>query len=291
MDAEDAGSQCAIECGSDADCPGGGACFGGITTCSGEKYCGMDAEDAGSQCAIECSSDVDCPGGESCFGGITTCSGPTPSTPPAPGQSPSPTKAKGPPEPAQSPPPTQVKDPSAPSLPPANAGTTPPVCPEGCPDCDPNSPLQCPPRNLKRVCDKENDELYPPGTEKAGTRVANFVDCYDSCKPSFCCIHDSTSKELSPSCSPSTTTARTAQYDNCPLYYPCYIIWWKLHDTIGPATYMRVEQNEPFFEGLKFDYLERDFAEDEEFFGQLFNHHFEGDGPLTDDTFENQGNW
>jgi hypothetical protein len=156
-------------------------------------------------------------------------------------------------------------------------------CPKGCPDCDPESPLPCPPSDLKRVCDKDNPELFPPESSRAGERVATFIDCYDMCKPSFCCIHDSLSKEYSPSCS--------NEYDNCPLYYPCYIIWWKLHDTIGPATYLRLEQNEPFYEDLNFDYLEKDFAQDKEFFQQLFGHHFDTDDAPNDEIFKDPDNW
>jgi hypothetical protein len=78
-------------------------------------------------------------------------------------------------------------------------------CPAGCPDCDPDSPLPCPPPEMKRICDKSDKD-------------ANFRDCYQMCKPSFCCIHDSESKEYSPSC--------TEEYENCFLYYPCYIIWY-----------------------------------------------------------------
>ena len=81
------------------------------------------------------------------------------------------------------------------------------------------------------------------------------------------------------------------EYENCPLYYPCYIIWWKLSDTIGPVTYMRVEQDEPFFEDLNVDVLEQDFAQDQPFLQQLFGHHFNGGDAPSDDTFEDPDNW
>ena len=103
------------------------------------------------------------------------------------------------------------------------------------------------------------------------------------CKPSFCCIHDSLSKTYSPTCS--------ATYENCPLYYPCYIIWWKLHDTIGPATYLRLDDETEEFYNIDFEYLTQDFGEDLPFFQQLFGHHFDGDDAPTDDTFENEDNW
>jgi hypothetical protein len=135
---------------------------------------------------------------------------------------------------------------------------------------------------MKQVCDKQNNDLYPPGDPKAGQKISNFKDCYDMCKPSFCCIHSSTSKTIAPTCA--------KEYENCPLYYPCYIIWWKLHDTIGPATYLRVEQKEPFF-NVKLNQLEADFEKDPKFFNQLFGHHFDTDDPLTDDVFEDKDKW
>jgi hypothetical protein len=54
---------------------------------------------------------------------------------------------------------------------------------------------------------------------------------------------------------------------------------------------MRVEQDEPFYEGVKFEYFQQDFAKDQTFFQQLFGHHFDVDDAPTDDTFENEDNW
>jgi len=54
---------------------------------------------------------------------------------------------------------------------------------------------------------------------------------------------------------------------------------------------MRVEQDEPFYEGVKFEYFQKDFAEDQTFFQQLFGHHFDTDDAPTDDTFENEEKW
>ena len=56
------------------------------------------------------------------------------------------------------------------------------------------------------------------------------------------------------------------------------------------ATYLRVEQDEPFF-NIDFDYLTNDFQEDQSFFQQLYGHHFDGDDAPTDDTFEDESNW
>lgn len=273
VDADDASMKCAMTCTDDGMCPTGETCFldsAVIDKCSSKfGYCGADLDDA-AKCAVPCGSDGDCPSGESCFTDAGECK---------PGHC-------G----------TDEEDASKCTTPCSSDAGCPsgescfndvecvvePRCPKGCKDCDPDSPLPCPNPKMKQVCDKNNNELYPPGDPKAGQRISNFKDCYDMCKPSFCCIHSSTSKKISPSCS--------KEYENCPLYYPCYIIWWKLHDTIGPATYLRVEQKEPFF-NVKLTELEEDFAVDPTFFNQLFGHHFDTDDPLTDDLFEDENNW
>jgi len=280
-----ANEQCKVKCTTDADCSGGGQCFSAPGCLVSNGVCGSSFLDAINKCEPTCTSSADCSGSDQCFSvpkdacpsycgtsfadaesqcavkctknsdcsGGAKCQGPIPNC----------TPDVDPPEPA--------------------------YCPEGCPDCDPNSPLPCPRVSMKQVCDKHNDELYPPGDPKAGQRIANFNDCYDMCKPSFCCIHDSTSEVLSPTCAGNIGPNK---YENCPLYYPCYIIWWKLHDTIGPATYLRVEgSEEPFFENLNFDTIRQDFIQDKVFFNQLYNHHFDTDDIPTDDTFEDPNNW
>lgn len=133
---------------------------------------------------------------------------------------------------------------------------------------DPNAPLACPPVNLGSACDKYNG--------------GDFRTCYEMCKPSFCCIHDSLSQTYSPSC------AKTEP--NCPQYFACYIIWWKLHDTVGPANYLRLKQDEPFY-NVDFQYILDDLEDDTQFFQQLFGHHFDNDVPPSDATFENPENW
>lgn len=266
-------SKCAVECTSSGDCPGGESCWsqGSIGGCATIKpgHCGADLDDA-SKCATECTSDGDCPGGESCFIGSVECK---PGFCGADGDDA--TKCEVP----------CSSDLGCPSGETCFTGVkcvAQTRCPTGCKDCDPDSPLPCPNPMMKQVCDKQNDTLYPPGDPKAGERISNFRDCYDMCKPSFCCIHASLSKEIAPTCA--------KEYENCPLYYPCYIIWWKLHDTIGPAPYLRVEQKEPFF-NVKLDQLESDFQKDPTFFNQLFGHHFDTDDPMTDDKFEDPDNW
>ena len=246
--------------------------MGGCDDVIRNGYCGNDQGDAESKCSQSCTSDADCTGGGSCFDTMDACK---PVVDGYCGTSFGDAQAQ-----------CSTKCETSADCTGGASCFGPitecqPECP--CPDCDPNSPLPCPKSTMKQVCDKHNDELYPPGDPKEGQRVANFMDCYDMCKPSFCCIHDSQSKELAPTCA--------NKYLNCELYYPCYIIWWKLHDTVGPATYLRVEQDEPFYDSLNFAMLERDFAEDETFFNQLFAHHFDEDNPPTDDTFEKPENW
>jgi hypothetical protein len=265
----DAG-KCTTVCTSDLECAGGESCYSNdVVECSTPGYCGVDLDDA-TKCATECTRDGDCPGGESCFVGggeckpgycgtdavdATKCDVPCSSDAGCAGGETCFTDVK------------------------CAAETR---CPTGCKDCDPDSPLPCPDSRMKQVCDKQNNELYPPGDPRAEQRISNFKDCYDMCKPSFCCIHASQSKVIAPTCA--------KEYENCPLYYPCYIIWWKLHDTIGPAPYLRVEQKEPFF-NVNLNQLEDDFENDPTFFNQVFGHHFNDDEPLTDDRFEDPENW
>lgn len=164
-------------------------------------------------------------------------------------------------------------------------------CPDGCLDCSRRSPLKCPSPALKAVCDPELDAEYPKGHPRVGERIANFKDCYNLCKSSFCCIHDSRSKEVAPSCA--------HEYDNCPLYYPCYVVWWKLHDTAGPATYLDVEEDTmPFYKDVDLKWLALDWRKDLDFKYQLFGHHFDDDdgvfdedGSLIDDVFQKAKNW
>lgn len=137
---------------------------------------------------------------------------------------------------------------------------------EPCPD--PHSDvLHCAPMELHDHCDK-----YGGG---------DFMSCYMDCKQSFCCIHDSLSTTISPSCS---------QEPNCKQYSDCYIVWWKLHDTIGPATYLNVGQNDDFF-NMGFEDIRADLSEDFRFFQQLFGHHFDQDDDVKDDQFYDPENW
>ena len=138
-----------------------------------------------------------------------------------------------------------------------------------CYDPSPKRKVPCPPSDLGQKCDKYNG--------------GDFLTCYQYCKPSFCCIHDSLSTNYSPAC-------KAIKEPNCPSYFPCYIVWWKLHDTVGPATYLKINQDELFY-NMDFDFLLTDLENDIEFFQQLFGHHFDGDDVPSDDTFEDPDNW
>ena len=139
-----------------------------------------------------------------------------------------------------------------------------------CIDDSPNNKVPCPPDNMGPICDKYNPE-------------GSFRQCYEMCKPSFCCIHDSQSQTLSPSCAQSEP--------NCESYFACYIIWWRLHNTIGPATYLRVPQSDETFYDVTYEDVIGDLAADEDFRNQLFGHHFDTDTVPTDADFEDQNNW
>lgn len=136
-----------------------------------------------------------------------------------------------------------------------------------CEDTNPGpSELSCPPKDLAQKCDKYNG--------------GKFASCFQMCIPSYCCIHDSLSR-LSPSC---------ATDSNCRNYAPCYIIWWKLEDTIGPRR-IRTIQNDDFFnlpvEGVQNAATVNGIP----FIVQIYNHHFDDDGFRGDDFVTDPANW
>lgn len=59
---------------------------------------------------------------------------------------------------------------------------------------------------------------------------------------------------------------------NCPQYAYCYIVWWKLHDTIGPATQLRLEQNDDFYD-VTADFVQGDVT-NLAFYREMLFHHF-----------------
>jgi len=131
--------------------------------------------------------------------------------------------------------------------------------------------LPCPPEELPKLCDK-----YSSG--------GNFELCFQTCKRSFCCSHDSKSRLLAPSC---------ANEPNCRNYIPCYIVWWKLSDTVGPATFLRLPPVEGFFKDVDVDYIKLEINDQAKaaFYEQLFQHHKDDDTEWDDALFLESGNW
>ena len=122
-------------------------------------------------------------------------------------------------------------------------------------NCPNNGSLNvpCSDPNLRKICDRYNDEF------------GSFRRCWELCTPSFCCIHDARNNFEAPSCSLD---------ENCAQYAYCYIVWFKFHDTFGPATYLDVEQEGNFFDVNNTEVRGDDkFGED--FFDQLYFHHFD----------------
>lgn len=60
---------------------------------------------------------------------------------------------------------------------------------------------------------------------------------------------------------------------NCPQYAFCYIVWWKLHDTIGPATELRLEQTDDFYD-VTADFVQGDVT-NIAFYREMLFHHFD----------------
>lgn len=136
--------------------------------------------------------------------------------------------------------------------------------------------VPCPPRNISQICDKYNN--------------GNFEDCFQTCKPSVCCTHDS-KRALTRSC------AETAP--NCENWIPCYIVWWKLSDTVGPAPFLRLVQEDDFF-NVDVNYIKEEinFADENNnvadilFYDQWFNRFIDDDeNDLDDRMFEKEDLW
>lgn len=147
-------------------------------------------------------------------------------------------------------------------------------------------PIPCAPDNLNQICNK-----YDP--------AGSFSACFDACKPSFCCIHGKRrledyclivtihtlttyqiccntadappeSNQVAPNCNKDV---------NCAQYGICYIAWWKLHDTVGPATQLQLEQNDDFF-----DIDASTISEDQtnsEFYREMLFHHFDNSSAIV----------
>jgi hypothetical protein len=128
--------------------------------------------------------------------------------------------------------------------------------------------VPCAPPNLSSICNKYDSVN------------GSFQECLEACKPAFCCIHDAPreSNYLSPNCNTD---------ENCPQYSYCYIVWWKLHDTVGPALFMRVDQDDTFYDGAE-DVINADSTEDP-FMAQVLLHHFDDiDQVIEDGTVDNE---
>lgn len=143
---------------------------------------------------------------------------------------------------------------------------------KNCIENDDSGDLPCPNIDIWNKCDKFNG--------------GDFLSCFRACKASFCCIHDSKSVNYSPSCSSNS---------HCPFYSPCYIVWWYLHDSIGPATFANFQwyrQKEPFYEN-SFNVTEwrKELNESPNFFAQFYGHHFDKESRPTDEEVQDPNNW
>jgi hypothetical protein len=143
---------------------------------------------------------------------------------------------------------------------------------------EPNDPLLgCPPPNLGEMCDK-----YHKGNKQDN----NFEKCFQTCKKSLCCAHDSKRKVYD-----TETCAETAI--NCVHWIPCYIVWWKLSDTSGPATFFRLGQDDEFF-NIDVFYIRDEIASDDKagFYNHWFGRWADDDAMDIDDKmFEYEDQW
>lgn len=152
------------------------------------------------------------------------------------------------------------------------ADKNPPLPPISVNCTNPTAVLPCPPENLPQLCDKYNS--------------GNFEQCFQLCKPSFCCTHDSKSKNTSPSCQAEP---------NCQNWIPCYIVWWKLSSTVGPATFLRLRSTKyfPDFYNMGVKEITADINKEENapFYENFFNHFTDDDGVADDLVYLYPPNW
>jgi hypothetical protein len=122
--------------------------------------------------------------------------------------------------------------------------------------------LPCAPTNIGRVCSKYDDS-------------GRFSECLRICEPSFCCVHDSPADT-------NGVAASCSRDENCAQYAPCYIVWWKVVDTVGPAAYLRLQQNDDFFDVDKL----QDVTTDRAFYAQWAYHHWDDIDELLYDLLD-----
>ncbi|KAL3786920.1 hypothetical protein HJC23_013255 [Cyclotella cryptica] len=138
-----------------------------------------------------------------------------------------------------------------------------------CPDAG-SLGVPCAPDNLAQLCNKyDRDE-------------GSFRECFQACGPAFCCIHDADRElnYLAPNCNTD---------ENCPGYNWCYIAWWKMHDTIGPALFLRLEQDDNFYD-IAADEIAGDVTNDP-VYTQILLHHFDDiEVIINDGTVDNEFN-
>ena len=76
------------------------------------------------------------------------------------------------------------------------------------------------------------------------------------------------------------------QDENCPQYTPCNAVWWKLHDTVGPAPYFRLQQQQQAAANNQDDFWDiamiQDVLTDSSFFEQILFHHFDDMTPFLE---------
>lgn len=130
-----------------------------------------------------------------------------------------------------------------------------------CPDSG-SLDVPCAPDDLQALCNKYDRER------------GSFRACLAACSPAFCCIHDAPRdlNYLAPNCNTD---------ENCDGYNYCYIAWWKLEDTVGPANQLRVAQDDDFYD-LDADEVET-YLTNVELLTPLLLHHFDDINEVIED--------
>jgi hypothetical protein len=163
--------------------------------------------------------------------------------------------------------------------------------------------LPCPDESLPQICDKYNngnlEECFELCKKSVSSRIYSFLSIYSFSfllnntkmpflsRSQFCCTHDSDASTKGKSC---------ADEDNCKNYIPCYIVWWKLSDTVGPATFFRLPGSRNFldFFNVDVDFIKAELNIDpaiSNFRSDYQFHYTNDDVDLDDKVFALEDNW
>jgi len=113
-----------------------------------------------------------------------------------------------------------------------------------------------------------------------------YSHIYIACSNQLCCTYASQS---------TSSLSCDVTEPNCRNYIPCYIVWWKLSDTVGPATFLRLPNSKNHLNFFNFDtdfiFSEINVEENAPFYNEFFSRFTADDSVLDDQDFLLPSNW